>query len=252
MTQLFAILMPWGRVGSNLVAATLRAEAGVLIDNEPTTRIRTFGQRDGIPEAVQAEQQSDELERFLRLSVRYRFAGLKLSHRSLLQPASYLGRLREAGAKPILMVRANHLKTAISQLRAEARARGGGPWQSPWAIAAAEDKPGPAPVDCDKAIRLARLFAKLEAQARASVDATFGNAVLEVEYADLAARPDEVLAKIRAWIGMPPADPAATMPHRKATSDDLREDVTNHTDLARAAEAAGLGAMMSTDAGRGG
>ena len=35
--------MPWGRVGSNLVTATLAGSPDIVIDNEPTTRLKTSG-----------------------------------------------------------------------------------------------------------------------------------------------------------------------------------------------------------------
>ena len=243
-TRRFAILMPWGRVGSNLVAATLNRRRDIRIDNEPTTRIRTFGERDGVPQDEQARQQMAELDVFLGPSEDKRRAGLKLSYRSLLEPGAYLGRLRSAGVPLVLMMRANHLKCAVSQLRARARAEEkAGQWQSPWAVRADEPKPGAVELDCAEVIRLTGLFQRLHGETLASVREVFGEAWLGVEYAELAADPQRELRRICEWFGIEGFD-TFELPHRKATSDDLAEDVLNYEELAERAREAGYGALL--------
>lgn len=237
---IFCLLMPWGRVGSNLVSALLQDRPGLVLQNEPTTRIRTLGERNRVPRHEQAAQQLKELERLLMVSGRYQWTGLKLSHRSLLQPSDYLGRLLAAGSRLVLMTRGNHLRCAVSQMRALERARSGkSGLRSPWGVRASEQKPGPSEIDPNEAVRLTRLFGRLEAATLASVRQVFGTDWLAVEYADLAADPGIVLADICDWIGMPRFEVTA-LPYRKATADDLADDVLNHAALVEVVTDAGL------------
>lgn len=245
----FVLLMPWGRVGSNLVAATLVRRPDVRIDNEPTTRIRTYGERDGVSKRDQARQQLAELESFLDDGDETHIVGLKLSYRSLIEPRAYLLRLREGGVPLVLMSRENHLKCAVSQLRARARAEAeDATWQSPWAVRSQEPKPGPISLDPDEVIRLTKLFKRLHGETRKSVHAVYGDDWLAVEYADLAAGPEAQIGRICDWVGLDRRE-VADLPHRKATSDTLAEDVTNFEDLARAARAAGFEDMLSNTPG---
>lgn len=242
----FVLLMPWGRVGSNLVAATLASSPDIRIDNEPTTRIRTFGERDGVPKEDQAQQQLAELETFLAEDPDdMRAAGLKLSYRSLIEPRVYLAHLRTAAVPLVLMTRKNHLKCAVSQLRARVRAGAEStPWQSPWAVRAQEPKPGPVEIDPVETVRLAKLFERLHAETLKAVRRVYGDDWLSVEYAELAASPKSVIGRICDWTGLDRPE-TEDLPHRKATSDDLSEDVLNYTELASAAEAAGFADMLS-------
>lgn len=244
----FVLLMPWGRVGSNLVAATLGRRPDIRIDNEPTTRIRTYGERDGVSTQDQAKRQLAELETFLAATAdtaETRAAGLKLSFRSLLEPRVYLFRLRTANVPLVLMTRQNHLKSAVSQLRARARAEAEDvPWQSPWAVRAKEPKPGPVALDPDEVIRLTKLFRQLHHETLKTVRAVYGDDWIIVEYDHLAANPEAEIGRICDWIGLARFD-TADLPYRKATSDDLSEDVTNYKALARAAREAGFGQMLA-------
>lgn len=241
----FVLLMPWGRVGSNLVAATLGRRSNVRIDNEPTTRIRTYGERDGISSQDQAKRQRVELENFLARPPDLRAEGLKLSFRSLLDPQAYLSRLRTANVPLVLMTRQNHLKCAVSQLRARVRAEADDiSWQSPWAVQAQEPKPGPVSLDPDEVIRLTKLFKQLHTETLRSVHAIYQTDFLAIEYAHLATDPYAEITRICDWIGLDRLD-TVDLPHRKATSDDLSEDVTNYDDLARAAKEAGFGPMLA-------
>lgn len=245
----FVILMPWGRVGSNLVASSLIQSARVYVDNEPTTRIRTTGHRRRRTRTEMGLEQKRHLQDFLEWSAHeYEAAGLKLSHRSLIDPRAYLGRLAEVDARVVLMVRENAVKCAVSQLRALARGAppvsGVARWRSPWAVQTDEPKPGPSPVDIDEAIRLAQVFDRMHAQLLTSAQQVFAGNWHLVEYRDLAAQPQSTLAGVFRYLGLTPPDPIPIL-HRKATSDRLSDDIANYEEFRARASAAGLARFLS-------
>jgi hypothetical protein len=254
--RFFAVLMPWGRVGSNLVAATLAASPDIVIDNEPATRIRTLGARDGLSRAAMNAAQFAHLAEFHQTHRgAARTAGIKLSHRSLIAPRDYAQRLADLGFVPVIMLRDNFLKCAISQMRATARAepdpQTGRHWQSPWAVARSEPKPGPVHIDPAEALRLVRVFEKhhnaLIETAEAVFGPVFGPDVLRIEYRDLAADPEGTIGNLFIRFGLTPPEVIA-LPYQKATSDALREDITNYAEFAQAVEEAGLAHFLEQDA----
>ncbi|MCA0918755.1 hypothetical protein [Pseudooceanicola nanhaiensis] len=247
----FVLLMPWGRVGSNLVTSALAQRAEVRIQNEPTTRIRTYGHRRGRSRDHMRDQQFLHLRGVVARAQRTSLVlGLKLSYRSLLAPEAYLGELSAARFRVVLMVRENALKCAVSQMRALARAQAAqddAPWQSPWSIGLTEPKPGPSEIDPEEAIRLTHVFAKMHDQMVASAQAAFGDAALVVEYRALAAEPEATMARIFAHVGLVPPERIDLL-HRKATSDDLREEIPGYEGFAARVTEAGLGRFLAPEA----
>lgn len=241
------IVMPWGRVGSNLVSLTLSRTSGVVIDNEPTTRIRTDGHQAGLTMSQMGAQQLDHLSNFVSTHEgTARAAGLKLSHRSLVAPLEYLAKARNDGFDPIVMTRRNHLKTAVSQLRAQHRAQQTeSHWESPWAVRREEPKPGPTLIDVAEAIRLTGVFSTLETAMQKSISTVFGDAALRIEYADLAAAPADNIAMIHDYLGLP-LTKEIDLSHRKATSDVLADDILNYDEFRDAVRATGLGRFIQT------
>ena len=250
-TRLFAILMPWGRVGSNLVTSSLMASADIEIDNEPTTRLKTFGLRKGLSSATIAAQQLEHLSSF-RAANRDAGAavGLKLSYRSLIAPHYYMERLAGLGFRPIIILRHNFLRCAVSQLRAVARAeaqdKGQRIWRSPWAVAVDEPKPGPTHIDTGEAIRLTHEFEKYHWALLDSAATHFGDAAVHIEYRELAADPEATIRKLVALIGLP-SPGRVCVPEQKATSDSLSDDITNYAEFAQAIQAAGFGRFLEAE-----
>jgi hypothetical protein len=250
--RFFALVMPWGRVGSNLVAATLAASPDIVIDNEPATRIRTLGARDGLSrDAMNAAQFAHLAEFYQTHRATARAAGIKLSHRSLIAPRDYAQRLVDLGFVPVIMLRDNFLKCAVSQMRATARAdpdpKTGQHWQSPWAVARSEPKPGPVHIDPAEALRLTRVFEKHHNALIETAEAVFGPDVLRIEYRALAADPEGTIGNLFIRFGLTPPDVIALL-YQKATSDALREEITNYAAFAQAVEQAGLAHFLEQDA----
>lgn len=235
--KLFVLLMPWGRVGSNLVSASMSGRRRIHIENEPTTRIKTFGIQNQLSWEDMQIQQFEHLESFVQNHRLHAMAvGLKLSHRSLIDPAQYLARLAEHRFAMVLLLRDNFLKCAVSQVRAVARARNPGhfaeKWESPWAVAANEPKPGKMKIDVNLTLRLAAEFAKHHEATLNSVHKTFGAQFMRIEYADLAADPEQTLTRLYAYLGLE-APREILIPHRKATSEDLSKDIFNYEEFER-------------------
>ncbi|CAA0116796.1 Uncharacterised protein [Halioglobus japonicus] len=248
-TRLFAILMPWGRVGSNLVTAALVESANIHIDNEPTTRLKTLGQQKGWSQESIGARQFEQLAAFHQANCDTGdVAGLKLSHRSLIAPREYAQTLRQLGFRPIIMVRNNFLKCAVSQLRAVARAEAPfeqqRAWRSPWAVGATEAKPGPMSIDSNKAIQLVREFEQHHCALLDTASTVFGQDAVQIEYSELSADPAATLRRIFIALKLTPPK-RIRVPHKKATSDQLSEDITNYTEFAAAIRAAGMGHFLA-------
>lgn len=244
---LFALLMPWGRVGSHLVTMALNDTPGISVENEPTTAIRTRGHAEGLDPAEIGARQMRHLHDFTVTHPPGRIgAGLKLSHRSLVDQTGYLQKLSDLEFRLVLLLRRNFLKCAVSQMRALSRAqeaRHAGKWASPWAVRTEEPKPGPEPLDAAEAIRLTQLFEKLHHRMMRNVKAVFGQDCKCVEYEDLAAEPDRVIREVFGYLDLP-APEVIRIHHRKATSDCLKDDILNYDAFAEAVRDAGLEAFL--------
>lgn len=226
----FAIIMPWGRVGSNLVVSVLGQNCRVSIANEPTTGIRSRNRDLRSSFAVDRDQLAylrgfPDQKAIGPASRKLPLRGVKLSHRSFVSPMSAYAVLREKGFRIVAMDRDNHLKTAISQIRAEQRAKAGdqpGAWSVPRDAAA----PGASTIPPDLALRRARAFAGASAQMHDYLAHFFGDDLLKIRYEDLNVDPKPVIFSIARYLGLD-LDKGFDLPHQKATDDDLSRSVSN-------------------------
>ncbi len=250
-TRFFAILMPWGRVGSNLVTMALAASENIEIDNEPATRLSTSGHQEGWSKEMIGARQLEHLSSFHEA---HRdaggAAGLKLSHRSLIAPRDYAECLIELDFLPIIMLRNNFLKCAVSQMRALARVealrRQRPNWRSPWAVGRTEPKPGPTTIDPTEAIRLTQVFEKHHLALLETSRAAFTRDTIQIEYRQLASNPGATIERLFRALDLSPPK-RIRVPHKKATSDLLSQDITNYTEFAEAVHRAGLGHFLAAD-----
>ena len=140
------------------------------------------------------------------------------------------------------MLRDNFLKCAVLQLRATAREQAPPEqenlWQSPWAVASTEPKPGAVPIKPAIAIQLTREFQEHQ-EALIRTAAIFGRDAMQIEYRDLAADPEATIRNIYTTFGL--VSPGQIqLAYRKATSEVLREDITNYAQFAEVVTKAGL------------
>lgn len=110
------LLMPWGRVGSNVCTDILLQSMRVHIENEPLTVIEAQNPNIGREQlgAIQMKwlnenvQRRDDAEKIV----------LKLSALSIAEPEAFIKFLQETDATIIMMDRRDVLATAVSALRA--------------------------------------------------------------------------------------------------------------------------------------
>ncbi|MEO1306740.1 MAG: hypothetical protein AAFV38_02100 [Pseudomonadota bacterium] len=241
----FALMMPWGRVGSNLVVSALNAAPGIRVLNEPTTVIRSKGQSAGLTLNEIADQQNEHLEEFIQNPPDHT-AGLKLAYQSIVQKTAYLEKMAKADFKLVLMVRKNFLKCAISQVRALDRAQNkakSDQWASPWAVKMNEPKPEATEIDIEKAIKLSDRFEALHYEMLGRVNAVFGRNYLHVEYGELVEDPEKGIRGVFSFLSREEPE-SIKISHRKATSDRLQDDILNYDAFATAIRDAGKAAYL--------
>ena len=115
------ILMPWGRVGSNLCADILLQSMRIKLENEPLTVIQT--QNPGIGREELASLQMKWLRDNVQPREDAKKIVLKLSALSVSNPEEFIAFLRETSATLVMMDRRDVLATAVSGLRAHEFAR---------------------------------------------------------------------------------------------------------------------------------
>ncbi|MBV8976517.1 MAG: hypothetical protein JO261_10330 [Alphaproteobacteria bacterium] len=216
MTVRFLLLMPWGRVGSNLVFDILRQSARMKLANESLNALKTW-----------PEQQAwfAQFYETARPATEHGFIGSKQNMLAVRDDRTFASLCREAGVRIVRLRRASILKAAVSQMRAEQHARTTGSW----AVKRGGAVPGPSAIepelllkrlkmmeDCDR--RLTALFAAEE--------------TLDIAYEELNAALDTAIARVRAYLGVPQTP--YKVPFDKATPDRLEEAIVN-LDAVRAA-----------------
>lgn len=223
MNRPFAIMMPWGRVGSNLITATLSEACGIGIASEPTTSMRSRAK--GRPEDLfhVDKEQIDYLREFPPrrtgiLPGRAPYRGVKLSHQSLISPMLAYAVLRERGFRVVAMDRSNHIKSAISQIRAMQHGA--------WSVRAGRPRPAATRIQAARAVSTARTFARASRQMQDYLAHFFPDDRMDLLYEDLNADPHAAIAQVAAFLDLR-LPGRFELAHRKATGDDLSQVVLN-------------------------
>lgn len=115
------LLMPWGRVGSNLCVDILLQSQNVRLENEPLTVIKA-NHPDASDEQL-AAWQMDWLERNVSPAPDGQRLIVKVAANSIADPSAFTRFLVERKARLIMMDRRNVMATVVSALRAEEYAR---------------------------------------------------------------------------------------------------------------------------------
>lgn len=111
------ILMPWGRVGSNLCVDILLQSHKVRLENEPLTVIKA-SHPDASDEQL-AAYQMEWLERNVGASPDGLRLVVKVAANSIADPVAFTRFLVEHNARLVLMDRRDVMATVVSALRAE-------------------------------------------------------------------------------------------------------------------------------------
>lgn len=224
------LLMPWGRVGSNLLFLLLQASfkgISTRFRNEPLNAIDNApGQSAWFREYY--EQQSDT----------EKLIASKHGLDAILDPPAVSALFEELGISYIRLRRENFVKTAVSQLRAELYAkkteREDG--RALWGVHNDKQVLPPTALDADKFIDAIRRIAEIDARfLRFSANVPSFDLTYETLRVDPVAASNSILQ----WLDLEP-EREAKPSFKKATPDDLATAVPNLHELYAATRRAGL------------
>jgi len=215
----FMLLMPWGRVGSNLLISILRQSAPMKLANENLNSLRT------------AEEQAAWFSAFYEQGASrpaHAFIGSKQAMMAIRDVPAMAAALRRAQVRVVRLRRDNLVKAAVSQMRAEAHAeklrRETG--EGAWAIKKGMEPPGPMALDIDL---LLKRIAIMERQHQALMSAFAPEDVLDIEYEEINSALDDVVQRVRDYLGVP--QKAYDVPFIKATPDRLEDALVNYDEV---------------------
>lgn len=221
--QRFMIVMPWGRVGSNLVLAAVQRRArlthgpdGFFITNEPLNQIKD---RDA---------QIEWLNQHYAPRDGVSLIGSKQAVRAMADPKAVAEGCRELAVQVVVMHRRNLVKAAVSQIRAEqyAEKTKQQTGQPLWGVKPGSSGLGPSEIDPD--VLLTRIG--IMARTTEALLNVFGPlAHLSVVYEDIQIDPHAVIDRVCSALSLRLAP--IQLAFEKATSSVLREDVTNFEQL---------------------
>lgn len=212
----FMLLMPWGRVGSNLLLAVLRQSAPMKLDSERFNQLRT------------EQEQRTWFEEFYEIAAArpsFRFIGSKQNVLAIRDFGAMRDLIDVHALRLVRLRRDNIVKAAVSQMRAEQYAEQTGRETGirQWGVKKGERTLGARELDPDILMRRIELIEKMQDR---MMTAAFGSAmVLDIEYEHINAALSETVDRLRRFLDVP-AKPFR-IPFAKATPDDLRCAITN-------------------------
>lgn len=123
MTKIVVMLMPWGRVGSNLVNGVISSSKLMTVWNEPLTGVQTrVVAAGGTLEDVAHEQEAWIDDNLVHLE---KDVFINIAANSISDPSAVGRKLDSLGSKYFVLDRQDDAATAISALRTEAWVREG-------------------------------------------------------------------------------------------------------------------------------
>jgi len=213
------MLMPWGRVGSNLLFAILRQSASMKLANENLIQLST------------AEQQMAWFKDFYEINGTISsqpYIGSKQNLRSVRDFVALQHMIGEHGVRVVRLRRDNHVKSAISQIRAEMYAdqtrRDTG--TAMWAVKKGSKPLGPSIVNSDLLLKRIQIMAEWHSKL---VSAFADHEVLDIEYEEINGSLEETVRRLRDFLGLPHGPFRVTFD--KATPDNLAETVLNLSEI---------------------
>jgi LPS sulfotransferase NodH len=236
-TVRFIMLMPWGRVGSNLLMSILRQSAPMKLDNEHFNRLKT-----------DAEQES-WLAHFYELGSDMPSSHVIGSKQNMLAIRDFEAtrcRLEEHSIRVVRLRRDNIVKTAVSQMRAEQYAakteRETGTRQ--WAVSKGAEPLGATELDPNILFNRIKLIEDLQRRLMAGFSP---QEVLDLEYEEINRSIDMAAAQLCAFLNIA-AKTRYRIPHRKATPDDVRISIANLSDVKEKLAETPYARMLSDEA----
>ena len=224
MLNRFLVVMPWGRVGSNLLMDLIRQfPVRKKLNSEKFNQLRTI------------EEQVTWFEDFYELHSqgRTKLIGSKQSVLSMRDIGRIEALLSDHSISVIRMRRENCLRAAVSQIRAEqyaekTRAETG---SARWAQRKGDPGLGPSHIDPDLLLRRTRIMAT---QQQRMMDGFQGLRLLEIEYEEINSQLMSVYERLSEFLGLPST--AICIPFDKSTPEDLTHAITNYDEVERMLE----------------
>jgi hypothetical protein len=209
------MLMPWGRVGSNLLFAILRQSAPMKLANESLNKLRT------------KEEQNTWFEGFYEVGVpllSFEYIGSKQSILAIRDVESMKKKIEENAVRVIRLRRDNYVKSAVSQIRAAEhfKAASGQAW------VLRKGLPQTAPIRIEPDVLLARICSMRDAQENL-MKVFLEEAVLDVEYEQINSDLEGVVFSVRKYLGLP--NTPYRVPHEKFTPDHLSLAIANYDEI---------------------
>ena len=226
----FVMLMPWGRVGSNLLFTLLHASFA---------RDEVRFANEWLNATPDAEEQLAWFRDFYAAREEgLLLVGSKHALRGIADPKALAGLFAELELPLVRMRRANLVKVTVSKLRADLYAeqtrRETG--AALWGVEQGREALPPEPLDPARFVDILAQVAHWDRElAKFAPDCP----TLDIEYGELQADPLAALHRTLDWIGIAPRREAKPR-YRKATPDELARAVPNLAELRDAAKAAGL------------
>ncbi|MBA3810161.1 MAG: hypothetical protein H0X27_00650 [Caulobacteraceae bacterium] len=219
----FWMLIPWGRVGSNLLLNNLKQ----IVGPDDCSLIN-----ENLSVTQSVKTQLSWVREFYAQQTPLALIGCKQNIRSVAAPRRLSSLLENLGIALIRLRRENYVKVAISQLRAElyakrSVARFG---VAKWGVRNGREPLESAPLDARrflKGVGLAKHTDGLLARFTPDVP------TLDLEYRQLQTGSDQVAADVCQWLGLAVSRPA-TPAFVKATPDNLEDAVPNLRELREA------------------
>jgi hypothetical protein len=215
----FMLLMPWGRVGSNLLFAILRQSAAMKLANESLNAIRDAeAQAAWFREFYETEEAAPS----------QLFIGSKQNMLAVRDDAAMVGLIRDAGLRVVRLRRANLVKAAVSQIRAEQYAERTGVETGTrlWAVKKGDAPLGRAPIDPELLVKRIGIMGACD---RRLMQALGAAEVLDIDYEDVNFALGDTVTRVRDYLGVPQAP--YRVPYDKATPDDLSDAITNFDEI---------------------
>jgi len=220
----FLVAMPWGRVGSNLLA-------GILARSLDPGRLRMASEELTVHPDWDADAQLAWLAGHYALGAPVDPAspvthiGSREAAHAVRDPARFSAQCAEGALRVVRMRRANLVKAAVSQIRARDHADATGRWP------VGPDRPPPGPTHIDPA-RLRSVIDTMAAADRTLMTMFAGCAIHDVEYADLCDDLDGTVRGVRDFLAM--GHRPYRVPDAKVTPDDLGAAIANFAEVAAA------------------
>lgn len=218
------VLMPWGRVGSNLMMAYLRSILKGRFANEPLNSIKS------------APDQALYLREFFQEKSLSEDMCLKITIRSIKNLPEVVNILNEEGVYVIKMFRKDHVKTVVSQIRAEkyAKKTKEETGAAKWAVRKL-DEPLPSTMI---ELPLLRHRIKVVEGDQAVLEQVEFLSSINIFYEDIVQNVFAVFSKVSNFLDLP-FNEEFKIPFRKATPDDLSRAIINVDEINEWLEANG-------------